>query len=288
MLEKLRIKHEQREKNTFYASDYGKSALDLFFAYHRIRKTNPPEWYDCLKMGAGSGAEVYMLQALKDSGVVDEYYDQDYDGRVEFEVNGFGVTGYMDAVTKEGFPVEIKTINNKNAWDIKKYEENKPRENYVGQLAIYMHFRNVDTGYLFVASIDGLNRFWFECKKISDGVYQCGDTVVDLKKEFERWSKIYGVMKYWHFVEGGSLVPEEFLWENRYKIPVEEIDWETVSAGDISKARNGHKVLGNWEILYSDWKDLIVKLQGAELGYTPEELIIIKDKTAGYSTWSKK
>lgn len=58
-----------------------------------------------------------------------------------------------------------------------------------------------------------------------------------------------------------------------------------MSKGDISKARNGHKVLGDWQILYSPWKDLIIKRQGAELGYNAEEITKIKQLTEGYTTW---
>lgn len=280
MLELLKINSEKREKKSFHCSDYGKSALDLFFAFRGITKTNPAEWYDQVKWGAGSGAEVYMLKALQDSGFIEEGYDQDFDGRVEFTISdGIPVTGYMDGVMKIGEPVEIKTINNKNAWDIKKYEDNKPRENYVGQLSMYQHFLKQKVGHLFVCSIDGLNRFWFDNVMISDGVYKCGDTVVDLNKEFDRWSMIWKVVKEW---KKGDPIP--FLNEYRYKFPVSEIDWTKVSASDISKARNGHKVLGNWEVLYSDWKDLIIQLQGETLGYTEEELKIIKEKTKGYSS----
>ncbi len=291
MLETLRINSEQREKKSFHCSDYGKSALDLFFAFKGIGKTNPAEWYDQVKWGAGSGAEVYMLKALIDSGYVNESYDQDFDGRVEFTISeGIPVTGYMDAVFNakhNGEPVEIKTINNKNAWDIKKYESNYPRENYVGQLSMYQHFLKKDIGHLFVCAIDGLSRFWFDNVKQSNGVYKCGNTTVDLQKEFDRWSKIWKITKEFKS-SPEELVPKEFLWEYRYKIPISEIDWTKVSAGDISKARNNQKVIGDWQVLYSDWKDLIIRLQGDTPGYTPEELIIIKEKTTGYTTWNKK
>lgn len=288
MLEKLRINSEQREKKSFHCSDYGKSALDLFFAFKGIGKTNPAEWYDQVKWGAGSGAELYMLRALQDPGFVKEDYDQDFDGRVEFTIDGgIPVTGYMDAVMKNGEPVEIKTINNKNAWDIKKYEDNNPRENYVGQLSMYQHFLKQKIGHLFVCSVDGLSRFWFDNVMQSDGVYKCGNTVVDLNKEFERWSKIYKIAKEFKATDG-ELVPQEFLWEYRYKLPVNEIDWTKISANAISKARNNKGVVGDWSVLYSDWKDLIVKLQGETLGYTEEELKIIKEKTTGYTTWNKK
>lgn len=290
MLDRLTIKYEAREKKGFHCSDFGKSNLDLFLSLKNITRTNPPKWYDYLRMGAGNGAEVFMLKALVDSGIVDESYDQNFDGRVEFKIGkDIPVTGYMDAVTKTGYPIEIKTINNANKWDILKYEQNKPRESYVGQLASYMHFLGKDTGFLFVSSIDGLNRFWFECKHLGGGLYKCGETVVNLAEEFKRWEEVWNTTQAWKYGGvGAQRVPFEYLNQYQYKVPVEKIDWTTISAGDISKARMGHKVIGDWQVLYSDWKDLIVKLQGSELGYSEAELKVIKDLTSGYTTWSKK
>lgn len=292
MLDTLRINTERREKKSFHCSDYGKSALDLFFALKGVTKTNPPAWYDQVKWGAGSGAEVYMLKALVDAGHVDENYDQDFDGRVEFTIPSLDgdtipVTGYMDCLLKNGNPVEIKTINNKNAFDIEKYKQGKPRENYVGQLSMYNYFTKKDVGHLFVCAIDGLSRFWFDNVRKSEGVYQCESTVVDLNKEFERWAHIWKVAKEFKGSQA-ELVPKEFLWEYKYKYDVSTLDWTTVSAAKISAARNGHSVIGDWQIQYSDWKDIIVELQGETLGYTPEELSIIKEKTTGYTTWPKK
>ncbi len=285
MLDELFIKTEDKVKTNFYASDYGKPAFELYFGLKGVEKTNPAKWYDMLKWGAGSGAETYMVKALQSAGYVDENYDQDYDGRIEFEVEGIKVSGYIDGLmmeSKGGYPVEIKTINNANAWDIMKYQNDNPRENYVGQLATYMWAKNKDKGYLFVCSIDGLHRFWFECVRTAPGEYKCGNTVVNLNNEFKRWSNI------WKVVQTTDELPISYLNEYKYKIPVEEIVWENVSASDISKARNGKKVIGDYQVSYSDWKDLLIKLQGSTLGYDARELEIIKNKTSGYTTWKKK
>lgn len=285
MLEKLITIQEPKEKKAFYCSDYGKSGIDMFFSLKNTPKTNPPEWYDTLKWGAGKGVEMAMVQVLKDSGIIPKEYVQEEHGRINFTHNGLEIHGYIDASTAIydwGIPIEIKSINNANKWDVQKYEMNNPRENYVGQLAIYMFARGLDKGHLFVSSIDGLNRFWFDCVKISDGVYKCGNTTVDLNKEFERWSKVALL------VQENENPPMELINEYKYKFNVNELDWKTVSSTDISKARNGHKVIGDWQVQYSDWKNKIVELQGETIGYTPEELEIIKVKTQGYTTWVKK
>lgn len=279
-LSKLRIKREDREKKNFYCSDYNKPLLDLYFGFKGEKETNPMEWFTMARMGAGNGVEDAMVQVLKDSDIVAEDYNQKENGRVEIEREGIKITGYIDAMTKDGLPIEIKSINNKNSYDIKQYEYGNPKENYVGQLAIYMDGLGVDTGYLFAISVDGLNRFWFECKKIGDRKYQCKNVIIDLDRCYKRWSNLYKN----NIEKDVQPDPNEII----YKIPVDEIDWKTVSKGDISKARNGHKVIGgknSWRIAYSNWKDKIIGLQDAEIGYSPEELEIIREKTQGYTTW---
>lgn len=283
MLEKLITKNEQSPRSGIHCSDFGKFSLDLFFRMTGVPATNPPQWYDKLKWGAGLGVEKEMLQVLKDSGIVPPEYEQDTHGVITKVIDDVEISGHMDGNTsldKTGIPIEIKSINNANKWDIKKYEQNKPRDNYVGQLSMYMYLTNSDLGHLFVASVDGLNRFYYECKKIGDGKYKCGDVEVDVKTEIDRLIKLYK--------ENVLLNKMPDIFEKRYKYPVAEIDWSKIPADKISKARNNKAVIGDWEIQYSPWKDLIVELQGETIGYTPEELEIIKNKTSGYSTWGKK
>lgn len=273
----FKVNFEDREKRAFYASDFNKPVLDLYFAFTGEPKTNPPEWYETLKWGAGKGVEEAMLKVLKDSGFVPPDYDQKEHGRIEVEREGIKINGYIDAKTFDGLPIEIKSINNANKYDIQKYENNFPRENYVGQLAIYMDSLGVDSGYLLVSSIDGLHRFLFECKKVGDRKYRCGNTEVDLDKEYKRWAKLYR----------GNIDPKicpkptEYV----YKRDVGEIDWTKVSKTDISKARNNRKVIGDYQVVFSDWADKIIEMQGGSRGYSNEELDIIKEKTRGFTTW---
>lgn len=292
-LDDLTYRDEERGARTaFYASDCLKPAWELYQSFIGTPKSNPMKWYEKLKFGAGNGVEAAMLQVLKDSGVVAEDYSQHEQGKVNFKRNEiFGFTakekveqeieihGRIDAITKDGIPIEIKSVNNKNAWDIKAYEDGYPRENYVGQLSVYMDFLGVDTGYLFVASVDGLNRFWIECKRQGD-IFTCGKTKFDLGKEYKRWSNLYT----------SNILPkiEPDVFEFRYKYPIEELDWTKVSADKTSKARNNKAVVGDFQVAWSGYKDLWVKAQGETLGYTAEEVIRINELTKGYSTWRKK
>jgi hypothetical protein len=294
MLDNLKINFEDRPRKNFYASDFGKSNLDLYFAFTNEPKTNPPTWNETLKWGAGRGVEDQLMIVLKDSGMVAKDYDQKVHGRVSMEENwildngeklGVVIHGYIDAIHVRGFPIEIKSINNANKWDIGKYERNQPRESYVGQLALYMEFLGVERGALFVASIDGLNYFFIECFRVSPGVYRCGETVVDLYAHFRRLR----ALKEEHIDKG--ITPDVF--EHRYKTPVRELDFRAlarageIGASAISAARNNRKVIGDFQVTWSDWCDHIIKLQGEHRGYSEEELAIVLEKTKGYSTWEE-
>jgi hypothetical protein len=280
VLENLKYNDDKREKKAFYAGDYGKLALDLYFGFVGEKPTNPPKWNDTLKWGAGRGVEEQMGIILKQNGIIPQDYDQKTHGRVEMERYGVKIHGYIDYKTMDGTPVECKSINNANEWDIKSYSQGYPRESYVGQLATYLESTGRDLGHLFVASVDGLSTFWFDCKKVAPGVYKCGNVTVDIDKEYKRWAKIYNdnVLT--------KTLPD--IWEKRYKYDVATLDWKSISPSKISKARNGHAVIGDWEISWSPWKDKIIELQGTTLGYTNEELSIILEKTEGYTTWKKK
>lgn len=280
MLTELKYFEEPRQKKAFHASDVLKPDIDLYFAISNEPKTNPPAWNDTLKFGAGNGVEAQMLKILKMNGIVAEDYDQKTHGRIEIERAGVEIHGYIDAKSITGIPIEIKSINNANKHDILKYQKGEPRDSYVGQLSVYMDALGMDTGFLFVASIDGLHHFWLECNRIRDRVYRCGKVEIDLDKEYKRWADIKSN------VEQGIL-PESYVTQYVYKLDINTLDWTKVSASAISKARNGHKVLGDWQVLYSPWKDKIIKLQGSTLGYTDEELSIVREKTKGYSTWKK-
>jgi hypothetical protein len=275
MITDLKVKFEDRPKTAFYASETGKMDLDIYFGFIGEPQTNPPQWYDTLKWGAGNGVEAAMLKVLKDSGIVEENYDQKEHGRIDIEREGITIHGYIDAKTKDGKPIEIKSINNKNDFDIKKYAAGYPKENYVGQLAIYLDALDLEHGYLFASSIDGINRFWFDCRRIAPRVYKCGEVTVDLDVIYKRWAALYQ----------NHVLPRVMPDVNQklYKYPIETLDWTKLSNDKISKARTNKAVVGDWEITYSPWKDKIIELQGASKGYSEEEVTRIKELTKGYS-----
>ncbi len=276
MIELLKYSREKKNKTAFFASDVLKPSFDLYHKFIGTDETNPTKWYETLRMGAGKGAEEAMLEVLKQSGIVDKDYKQEEHGRVDYSINDITIHGYIDAITTDGYPIEIKTINNKNSYDIMKYDNNEPRENYVGQLAVYMDFLKKDVGYLFVASLDGLNTYFIKCTR-HDDIFKCGKTEFNLKEELDRWNNLYTN----HIVK--KIEPNVF--EYRYKIPIQEIEWDKISKSKIGLARNNKAVIGDFQVLYSPFKDLWIEKQNETLGYTSEELIEINKLTKGYSNW---
>lgn len=323
----LKYCEDRRPKTNISASDADKLSIDTILSLNGIEYSNPMDWSSYLRMSAGKGVELQMLKVLKQNGIVDEEYDQDFQtiyhkaengdivgedtierDSTKIERNGVTISMRFDAEVKkggaklsmldsflpqeqevelgEGEPIEIKTINNKNAFDIQRYVDNKPRENYVKQLAIYMDALGKDQGHLFVSAIDGLNYFWFVCKKTGEGIYQCGETIVDLNKEYARFAELKEASKrIWDYP-----LMKKYWEEEKYKTPIDEIDWTRLSVSKIGDVRNGRTVVGSenkWKIDYSSYKDIIVYMQGEKLGYTDEEIVKIKELTAGFSAKPK-
>ena len=274
-LRELKTKRENRERKAFYASDYGKSNLDLYFSWSNEPRTNPITWEKELLFGAGNGVEEAFVNTLKDNELVEKDYDQREYGRIELYTHNIDINGYIDVLLKDGTPVECKATG--SYYNLKNTRNGDPRESYVGQLGTYMEDKGVDIGYLFIASLDGSETHLLECHKIDDYTYKCGKTTVNLSTEWLRWAKLHQ----------NHIVPEEMpdIGEYQYKYDVEDIDWKEISKGKISKARNNRVILGDYQVHYSPWKNKIIEMQGTEAEYTSEELIKIHKATKGYTTW---
>lgn len=283
LLDSLVTKNNSQERPGIHASDAGKPAIDLYFRMTGEKPTNEPTWRNKVKWWAGLGIEEGFIRVLKDSGIVPEDYDQDKHGLVEREHEGILITGHMDGNTsldQTGEPIEIKSFNNMNYQGIKECQAGTPRKSWVQQLAMYLYLTKVSKGHLFAMTIDGNNVFHFECNDLGDGRYKCGTVVVNPEKELKR---LIGIYK--HNVLTKTL-PD--IWEYRYKDDIETIDWKSLSKDTISKARNNKKVIGSFEVQYSNYKDKIAQLQGTTLEYTEQELMRIKELTNGYSNWEFK
>lgn len=274
-LKEFRTNNESRERKAFYASDYGKSNLDLYFSWIDEPRTDEIEWRNKLLFGSGNGLEEALKDVLVDSGYLDPDYDQREHGRVELYTHNIDINGYIDFILKDGTPLECKSTG--SYYNLKKCGQGDVRDSYVGQLATYMEYLGKEKGYLFIASLDGSTTILKECNKIEDYTYKCGKTTVNLSDEWLRWAKLHQ----------NHIVPEELpdIWEYRYKYDIDKIDWKTIPSGKISKARNNREVLGDYQVHYSDWKSKIIELQDETEEYKPSEIARIQAYTKGYTNW---
>lgn len=275
-------RYELQPRNYFWASELDRPLFELYCRLNVVEKTNPPTWEETLKWGAGNGVEEAMVNILKMNGVVEPDYDQKEHGRVDMVWDGVRITGYTDVKTKDGTPIEVKSVNNANYYYVKELEAGEPRISHVVQLIAYMRNAGKDRGILFVSTIDGQNTFVFYCDQIDEYRYKCGNVEVDMREILERLQRVQNELLE---IPSPAELPEDVIYEKRYKIPVEEVDWKEVSKSKRTAARAGRRVVGDWELKYSDYKDLWVGLQGDDLGYTKDEINKIKELTKGHTTW---
>jgi hypothetical protein len=268
---------ERHEKDSFWCSEAETPVFDLYHRWIGTTPTNPPEAEKQMIFMAGKMMELALVETLGKMDLLEKPEDEQF--RVEMEREGVKVTGYMDGVLKGGIPVEIKSYY--GVYQTKDLEAGKPRESYLKQLAMYMDFMNALQGKLVYLERGTGQMFEFTLENIGGKKYKCINIEFDLEDTYKRWARLYK----------NNIVPKiEPKSEYRYKKPLEEIDWQSLSSTDISKARNNQKVIGDhpWAIQYSAFKDLILEREGVKAGYTDAELAKIKELTKGYSTWGKQ
>ena len=259
---------EPHEKNTFWASE---SETMLFEIYHRwmgTEPTNPITGDKMVLMNAGKMMEESLVEKWTKAGVVQGKEDQ---LRIEMTRFGVPISGYIDAVHVDGYPIEVKTFY--GYWQQKELDAGKARESYLKQLAIYMDALDQDQGKLFYMERGNGAMYEFTLTRTGDNQFTCGNIGFNSNDTYKRWADLYTA----HILP--KVEPEpDFL----YKLPANKIDWSQVSKTDVKKARANNKVIGEhpWAIQYSGYKDLILQRQGVEPGYTLEELLEIKKYSA--------
>ena len=118
-------------------------------------------------------------------------------------------------------------------------------------------------------------RYQFPLFQTSPGHFKCNDIEFDITQELARWKRLWDK----------NVVPRiEPKSEYRYKYPLDEINWSTLSKSTIGDVRMGKKVIGDWQVEYSRYKNMIIEREGVSLGYSLEELAIINKLTAGYTS----
>jgi len=278
MLEEKKDKHQ---KDSFWATEAETNQFDIYHRWMGTPETNPMTVETKLGLSVRTKVEEAFVDMLDKLGVLIKPEEGQH--RVEMKREGVKVTGYIDAIIEEEkkqVPIEFKTSFGRYASN--DLQQGIVKTHYLKQLAIYMDFLGVEKGYIIQANF--LDSFLvediYQFTLVRDGdIFKCNNIEFNIQDIYKRWAEIYD--KYIEL----KIEPES---EYRYKYPIDELNWETISPSKISKARTNKAVIGDWQALYSSYKDLIIKQEGSSLGYTDEEIEKIKEATKGYSTWNKK
>ena len=273
-------------KESFWASETETPAWDIWHSFMGIEPTNPKDSFSLWRMECGKIAEEGIVKYIKYSMLIGKDFSEtvvwDEDRKQHYfkvERGGVQVSGAIDGIINNGMAVfEIKSYYGDYAG--RDYANGKPKMNYLKQLAVYMDVMNVDTGYLLMVPMPAGEFYCFTLRR-EGGMYVCGDISFSLDDVYKRWNTIYN-----EFVLPKKC-PDAFYDGVRYKYDINTLDWSKVSNSAITEARQGRKVVGSWEILYSSWKDKWIQAQGTELGYTLEEVERIKFLTTGFSSKKK-
>lgn len=296
------LENQRRPKQSFWASETEALNFDLYHKWIGTPPTNPIEPEKMLMFQSGLMIEQAIVNQLDGMGLV-----SDRQKRIEMTRCDVPITGYIDAVVYSDevneivreelkqrpelrrlveqiakitpVPLEVKTFY--GDWAERELQQGTVKLNHAKQLAIYLDalqlpfgvllYMNRGTGALYQFLLQSLGNFTYQIISANPAVQK-----FNLLETYERWKELYV----------NHIIPKvEPKCEERYKIPITEIDWTKVSKTDISKARNNQKVIGDgWRVAYSPYKNLILKQQNTALGYTEDELIAIREATKGYSS----
>lgn len=265
---KVLEEREQKEKTTLWASESETMSFEIFHRWMGTPPTNPIKADKQVLMNAGKMLEESLVSKWKQAGIAQDHEEEQV--RIEMTREGVPISGYVDALHMDGYPVEVKSFY--GYYQKKDLQNGNARLSYLKQLCIYMDALGVDKGKLFYMERGDGTMFEFDVQKYNHRKYACGHIEIDLQEVYERWAKLYN-----NYILKEIEPPIPY----RYKIPPSQIDWSQVSKTDIKKARSNQKVIGDhpWMIQYSAYKDLILERQGVTAGYTDDELDQIRRYT---------
>lgn len=269
-----------KKKTSFWASEAETMAFEIYHRFIGTEPTNPMDEEKMMMLKMRKLTEEAVVHYLRKSGQMIERLTNEE--RVFFEWGKYKVpiSGYPDTgilVGSEEILIEVKTYY--GGHNHSQIRNGYVKSAYLKQLAIYMYHHKIKHGILLMINQGTGEMFEFDLYQDEKNPYKftCPDneTVIDLEETFKRWENIWvnNIQK--------KVEPEI---EYQYKYDLELIEWDKLPKAQISAARTNKAVLGDWQVKFSDYKDLIVERQGTHLGYNDEELELIKQKTEGYTT----
>lgn len=279
-----------KPKTSFWASESETMAFDIYHRWLGTHPTNPMSSEKRMMLKMRKFTEVAIVEILRQSGKIVEELTNETRMYFEYGEHKTPISGYPDtgiyfqepnSKEVEKILIEIKTYY--GDYQHREVANGKVKTAYLKQIFIYMYHFKVPRGILLMANQGTGEMFEYECFQNPSNPFHftCVDNSVEvnLKEVFDRFEKIYV----------DNVLPKiEPAIEYQYKYDIEKLDWTALSADKIRKARTNKAVVGAWQVLYSDFKNMIVEKQGTCLGYSPAELKRIHELTDGYSVKTKK
>ncbi|MBT6047823.1 MAG: hypothetical protein HOG49_13520 [Candidatus Scalindua sp.] len=268
-----------KKKTSFWASESETMAFEIYHRWMETEPTNPITEEKLMMLKMRKLTEEAVVHYLRKSGKMIERLTNEERVYFEWGKHKVPVSGYPDTgilVGNEEILIEVKTYY--GGHNHSQVRNGYVKSAYLKQLAIYMLHHKIKHGILLLINQGTGEMFEFDLYN-EGGKYKfvCPDNeqVIDLEDTFKRWETIWvnNIQK--------KVEPEI---EFQYKYDLKLLKWDELKKSQISGMRTNKAVLGDWQVKFSDFKNLIVEKQGTHLGYNDEEIEYIKSKTEGYST----
>lgn len=270
----------------FNASEAGKCPRDLYWSIKKEAITNFPDLKGKANFVRGSALENGFKSSWLDKLHIFGFHLVDYQVSVggDEPVKWNGIIDFL-CLDKTSDPSEIFVCEFKTKWGIGcdfLLKNMIPDTGYSYQLGLYLK-DYYDKG----KPRDGCLLYWLNSDKNSCEFVQFTFRYLPETNEIEcyRVTKTGGyksnvsykfsldyVFKKWEYVLTCLEKNEEPKPEYRYKYPLDPDYLETLSDTNIKNALKGDKILGDWQVVYSPYKNKILQVDNCETSYTENEI----------------
>lgn len=200
-------REEKKSKQSFWASDFGDTLNELFWAWTNVPATNPPSAETLSMFDIGKLCELHVIRRLQETGfaadleseddikIVNEELERplvfaehkDEFGhrqiRMEMEREYVPITGYLDGITLKGEPIEVKSTRSHKLIREIALGQKIGNDHYIGQLAIYMDFLGKSIGWLVVIERSNGTIMIAKVEHLGNGIYSTTDVSLGLPEE---------------------------------------------------------------------------------------------------------
>jgi len=296
MIHKLREFVEQRKRPNFrdrrghYPSGILSCLRDQVWAWQKEDETNPPDFHASLKMLIGDAIEKGLMHDwFSYLHLVGYHY---LGGQIAVGGSNPSWDGYLDGLvaakdkdgnwTKRVLEVKCLFGYGANAF-MKTYE---PKDSHLIQLGLYLkdlHEKNILSEgilvYVPLSDSNAGNLVFVHCRYLKESneieAYLAQPVAGDQQSISYRQSITTAIERMKEIdkhVENKTIPKGEFA----YKAPITQGLLSTISDNDLREAVRGNKVIGDWQVKYSRYKDKQIAEDGLVLGYSDEEIAILK------------